>query len=197
MQRSLCATPCAPREVGARGAVWAEVIISVDVSRRTLLCRTQVMKFKPVVPARRKVQDPAAARGGAGGAGPSFGAGDARFDELLRTVRPSWGTLPAFCPTLLRSTRGLATCVACMVACMVGRYLLWRCPAQPKHLSLPGTAGAGLKCLSISHTILCVTSSCTSLCGTRCMEASACAAGAAVGEAAGPAPPVARSPLCT
>lgn len=90
----------------------AELRTPVHMSRRTLLCRTQAMKFKPVVPARRKVQDPAAARGAAGGAGPSFGAGDARFDELLRTVRPSWSPLPASRPPIPHSTRGLARCVA-------------------------------------------------------------------------------------
>ncbi len=44
------------------------------------------MKFRPVVPARRKAQEAAAGRGAAG-AGPSGAANDARFEELLRTVR--------------------------------------------------------------------------------------------------------------
>ncbi|KAK9843954.1 hypothetical protein WJX81_000386 [Elliptochloris bilobata] len=46
------------------------------------------MKFRPNVPARRKVQDATAgaARSGAA-AGPSHASGDARFEELLRSAR--------------------------------------------------------------------------------------------------------------
>ncbi len=55
-------------------------------ARSRLGAAPQAMKFRPVVPARRKAQEAAAGRGAAG-AGPSGAANDARFEELLRTVR--------------------------------------------------------------------------------------------------------------